>query len=113
MEKPNKFEPILEEPQKQVFLECLSDNSIRRIIPSITDVPKSVIEISRDENIPIRTVYRKIQFLADNKLVKISGAITESGKKFFLYKSKFRGISTSYINEELTVEVIHNVKTSN
>ena len=107
MEKFVNFK-FVEEDQKDMYLECLSNESIRKILISITDVPKSVIEISNEQNIPLRTVYRKIQFLYDNKLLKISGAITESGKKFFLYKSKIRGISSNFIEDELIVSVIAN-----
>ena len=107
MEKFVNFK-FVEEDQKNMYLECLSDESIRKILISITDIPKSVIEISNEQNIPLRTVYRKIQFLYDNKLLKISGAITESGKKFFLYKSKIKGISSNFIEDELIVRVIAN-----
>ncbi len=107
MEKPVNFK-FVEDDKKDLYMDCISDESIRKILISITDIPKSVIEISNDQNIPLRTVYRKIQFLYDNKLLKISGAITESGKKFFLYKSKIRGISSHFVENELVVRIIAN-----
>lgn len=107
MEESINFK-FVEDEKRDLYMNCISDESIRKILISITDIPKSVIEISSEQNIPLRTVYRKIQFLFDNKLLKISGAITESGKKFFLYKSKIRGISSHFVENELVVRVISN-----
>ena len=88
------FEEIIEENLQTVFLNCMADFNLRSILFSIIDEPKSMLQICQENNIPLRTVYRKIQYLLDNKLLKISGAISYTGKKFFLYKSKIRAIST-------------------
>ncbi len=79
---------------QNVFLDCMSDSSLRDILFTTVDEPKSMLQISKGNNIPLRTVYRKVQYLLDNKLLKISGAISDTGKKFFLYKSRIRSIST-------------------
>ncbi len=108
MEKINNYRQVLEDDQKEILLECISEEPIRKILIAITDVPKSVMEISKEENISLRTVYRKIQFLYDNKIVKISGGITDNGKKFFLYKSKIKGISSHFLNNEISVSILPN-----
>jgi hypothetical protein len=46
--------------------------------------------------------------LSDNKLLRISGNISEDGKKSFLYKSKVKGIQTKYENGSVNVELILN-----
>ena len=79
----------IEETEKQDnLLDILSDKYCREIIESITNKPKSVIEITDETGIPMSTVYRRIQTLHDNNLLRTSGTITEDGKKLFLYKSK-------------------------
>ncbi len=108
MEQTSNFRSVTEDYQKEILLECLSDEPIRKILISIMDIPKSVIEISKEENIALRTVYRKIQYLHDNKILKISGGITENGKKFFLYKSKIKGISSQFLGKEIIVSVLPN-----
>lgn len=99
---------ITDDSLKQTLLVALSDDSSRKILDAIIDVPKSILEISNDTQVPMRTVYRKIQSLHDSKLLKISGTITDSGKKYFLYKSKIHSITVSYQKNSLTVSMIKN-----
>jgi DNA-binding transcriptional ArsR family regulator len=94
--------------RKDKLLEILSDKYCRTIIESIMDKPKSAIEIVSETKIPVSTVYRRIQILSDNKLLRISGNISEDGKKSFLYKSKVKGIQTTYDNGALNVELVLN-----
>jgi predicted transcriptional regulator len=70
--------------------------------------PKSAIEITAETRIPISTVYRRIQMLHDNKLLFTSGTISDDGKKFFLYKSKVKGIQSNFNNGQVEVELILN-----
>ena len=99
---------ITDDSLKQTLLSALSDDSSRNILDAIIDVPKSILEISNDTQVPMRTVYRKIQLLHDSKLLKISGTITDSGKKYFLYKSKIHSITVSYQKNNLIVNMIKN-----
>ena len=99
---------VTDEKLKQVLLEVLADSSSRMILDVIIDVPKSMLEISKETQVPLRTVYRKVQLMHDSKLLKISGAITESGKKHFLYKSMIHSIITSYHSRILTVDITKN-----
>jgi len=105
-------ENITNENLKQDLLNILSDEHSRKILDAIIDVPKSILEISNDTKVPMRTVYRKVQSFHDSQLLKISGNITDSGKKYFLYKSKIRSISAAYHQNNLVVNVIKN-NTSN
>ena len=99
---------ILDGDLKQILLTVLSDDASRKILDAIIDVPKSILEISVTTQVPIRTVYRKIQTLHDSQLLKISGTITDGGKKFFLYKSKINSITVSYQKNNLIVNMIKN-----
>jgi len=85
---------IEESERKNDILEILSDKYCRTILESIMYVPKSAIEITAETNIPMSTVYRRIQSLHDNKLVATSGMITDDGKRLFMYKSKIKGIQS-------------------
>jgi predicted transcriptional regulator len=74
--------------------------------------PKSAMEIASESKIPISTVYRRLQTLYDNKLVKISGSISEDGKKYFLYKSKIKAISISCDCNDLEITIVPNIEVS-
>ncbi len=94
--------------RKEVFLEILSDKYCRLILESIMNSSKSAIEISRDKDIPLSTVYRRIQQLHDSHMVRTSGVITEEGKRLFLYKSKIKEVNTRFYNGEISVDVVFN-----
>ena len=99
----------IEEHEKQDnLLEILSDKYCRAILESIMYSPKSVIEITAETKIPMSTVYRRIQQLHDNKLLQTSGMITAEGKRLFLYKSKVKGIQSSFNAGKIEVELILN-----
>jgi len=94
--------------KKDSLLEVLSDKYCRTILETIMYKPKSAIEITAETRIPISTVYRRIQMLHDNKLLFTSGTISGEGKKFFLYKSKVKGIKSNFNNGQVEVELILN-----
>ena len=99
---------IEETERKDSLLEVISDKYCRAIIESTMHKPKSAMEITAETKIPISTVYRRIQTLHDNKLLSTSGSISIEGKKFFLYKSKIRGIQSTFNDGQIVVEIILN-----
>jgi len=99
---------IMDEDQKQVILEILADKYCKLILHNTLEEPKSAMEISNEKNIPISTVYRRLQTLYDAKLLAISGSINQDGKKYFLYKSKVKSISLKCDLEITTIEVVPN-----
>ena len=99
---------VEEQEKKDSLLEILSDKYCRAILASTMYKPKSAIAITRDEKIPMSTVYRRIQQLHDNKLLATSGMITEDGKRLFLYKSKVKGIQSTFNDGKTEVELILN-----
>ena len=106
-----KLQPAyrIEEPErKNNLLSVLSDKYCRIILESTMYKPKSAMEITAETKIPISTVYRRIQTLYDNKLLGTSGAITDEGKRLFLYKSKIRGFQSAFNDGQIEVELILN-----
>ncbi len=99
---------IEETEKKDSLLEVISDKYCRTILESTMYKPKSVMEITAETKIPISTVYRRIQTLYDNKLLRTSGTITNDGKRLFLYKSKIKGIQSNFCNGQVEVEIILN-----
>jgi len=106
IQKTGKIE---DDQKKEAILGIVSDRYCRQILYSTIDKPKSVMEISYENKIPISTVYRRIQTLHDNKLVKVSGLISSEGKKYFLYKSKVKAILSSYDGNQIEIQVIPNI----
>jgi predicted transcriptional regulator len=82
----------------------LGDSYCITILKTVKEIPKSVVEIHYDTRIPISTLYRRIQILHDMNLLRISGSITDDGKKSFLYKSKIKSIEIKF-DDELDVKI--------
>ena len=109
MQTQIQLRKIEEDETKETIVKAFGDKYSRTILEATIDSPKSVVEITALTGIPVSTVYRRIQELHDKKLLSISGSINDDGKKFFLYKSKLRGITTSYSDGVLTVAILPNV----
>ena len=95
--------------RKDAILEILADKYCRGIIETTMEKPKSAMDIAADSKIPISTVYRRLQSLHDNKLVAISGMISDDGKKFFLYRSKIRSLCASFTGNYIEIEIVPNI----
>ena len=79
-----------------------------RIVSSIIERPKTAVEISKATNIPISTVYRRLQFLQEHKMLKTSGGLNKDGK-YFVYLSKLKTISTFFDGSNTMVSVTPNL----
>ena len=104
---------IEESDMKDAILEIMSDKYCRAILEATMDKPKSAMEISAESKIPISTVYRRLQTLHDNKLLGISGSISDDGKKYFLYRSKIKAISSSFHGNHVEIEIVPNPVSEN
>ncbi len=99
---------IKDDNRKQIYLQILSDQFCMGIISSIIDGPRTAVEIAKVANIPISTVYRRLQFLQENKMLKTSGGLNKDGK-YFVYLSKLKTISTFFDGENTWVSVTPNL----
>lgn len=75
----NRAQPIImqlsmqEETKMDTILDTVSDRYSRTILKATLNKPKTALEISAEYQIPISTVYRRLQNLHDAKLLRISG----------------------------------------
>jgi predicted transcriptional regulator len=99
---------VEDDQKKEAILEVISDKYCRSILETTMNEPKSAMEISSECKIPISTVYRRLQNLHDNKLLGISGSISDDGKKYFLYRSKVKSITTNFSGSFIEMQVVPN-----
>ena len=100
---------LIDEPERQqVYLQIISDQFSMRIMSAIIPEAKTAVQIGKETNIPISTVYRRLQLLQENKMVKVSGGINKVGK-FFVYQSKIREISTFFDGKSMRIYVTPNI----
>ena len=69
--------------------DLLIDNTNRAILQAIMAIPKSTSQLCEECHIPTSTAYRKMQKLAEHKMIRKIGTINKSGKREILYKSNF------------------------
>ena len=94
--------------RKQTYLDVISDRFSIKIITNIINDPKTAVDISKETDIPISTVYRRLQLLQENKLLKITGGINNNGK-FFVYQSKIKEVEITFNKELMRVFVTPNL----
>ena len=94
--------------RKQTYLDVISDRFSIKIITNIINEPKTAVNISKETDIPISTVYRRLQLLQENKLLKITGGINNNGK-FFVYQSKIKEVEITFNKELMRVFVTPNL----
>jgi predicted transcriptional regulator len=95
--------------EERDLLKALGDECTRTILLSMIDEPKSAIDITREKKIPISSVYRKIHWLENARLIKVKGfVITGDGKKYHLYQSGIRTIQVTLSRGEVNVSFTDN-----
>ena len=99
---------IKDDERKQIYFQILSDQFCMGIISSIIVNPKTAVEIAKTTTIPISTVYRRLQFLQEHKMLKTSGGLNKDGK-YFVYQSKLKTISTFFDGSDTWVSVTPNL----
>ena len=66
------------------------DKQIEKILSVIRYEPKSAYQISKESGVSICSVYRKLKFLKEKNLLKVSGTITEEGVRINKYLNALR-----------------------
>ena len=108
MQISQPIKPIVDNEKKKIYLQVLSDHFCLAIISDIISNPKTAVDISKNTKIPISTVYRRLQFLQENKMLKTSGGLNKDGK-YFVYLSKLKAASTFFDGSEIWVSVTPNL----
>jgi len=101
---------VMSDERKKAVIRALLDDQSRLILASTMLVPKSVIEITREQRIPITSAYRKVKELKESGLLKVERIVlTDDGKKFELVKSTIRSASVQFHEGLLDVDIIGNI----
>ena len=86
-------------------LEFLRDRYAKLILKS-TITPKSALQVSKETEIPIGTVYRRLEFLKTKGFLKVRGYI-ENGNKIMTYHNKSRRYNISNPRISLLLDIIN------
>lgn len=91
------------------IIQALSDEYARKIILSATLKPKSVEDLTKENDIPMSTCYRRVHELVGEGIMMIDKIIiTPEGKKFETFRSAFRSIQINFEAGELVIDAVPN-----
>ena len=97
---------VNDEVEKQRILAALADHYSRNILTATIERPMSALELSRQYNIPVTTVYRRIEELVQaGLLAAVQSGRSKDGKWYDLYRSLLRSINVSFENGNVTIDV--------
>lgn len=100
---------VVEEQAKQRILAAIADEYSRKILTATISDPMSAPELSKKYDIPITTVYRRIEELVEAGLIAaVKSGRTTDGKWYDLYRSLLKRIDVSFENGDVRIEVIVN-----
>ncbi|HUK26816.1 MAG TPA: helix-turn-helix domain-containing protein [Candidatus Acidoferrales bacterium] len=100
---------VSDEPAKQRILAALADEYSRKILTATIQDPMSALELSKKYEIPITTVYRRIEELVEaGLLAAVKSGRTTDGKWYDLYRSLLRRIDVGFEKGDVRIEVMVN-----
>ncbi len=100
---------VSDDPSKQRILAAMADEYSRKILTATIQEPISALELSKKYEIPITTVYRRIEELVEaGLLAAVKSGRTTDGKWFDLYRSLLRRIDVGFENGDVRIEIIVN-----
>ena len=93
----------------QAIVQGLADEYSRKIILSAIPRAKSVEDMSRENDIPLSTCYRRVHELLDSQILLVEKIIvTPDGKKYELLRSAYRAITVSFDGGQIKVDAVIN-----
>jgi len=97
---------VSQEQAKERILAAIADEYSRKILMSTRDEAVSALELSKNYEIPITTVYRRIDELVQGGLLSaVRSGKTVDGKWYDLYRSLLNRIDVSFKEGNMQIEV--------
>ena len=100
---------ITDPTRVQALVQSMGDEYSRKIMLSAIPAAKSVEDMSRENDIPLSTCYRRVHELLDAQILVVEKIIvTPDGKKYELLRSAYRAVTMSFDAGVMRVEATVN-----
>lgn len=100
---------ITDSARIQAIVSSLSDEYSRKILLSAIPGAKSVEDLSKENDIPLSTCYRRVHELLDSQILIVEKIIvTPDGKKYELIRSAYRSVTVNFENGAIKVDAVIN-----
>jgi DNA-binding Lrp family transcriptional regulator len=92
-----------------MLVAALSDDYSRKIMLATITAAKSVEDLSKENDIPLSTCYRRVHELLDARVLVVERiVVTPDGKRYELLRSAYRTITVNFENGIMKVEALVN-----
>jgi DNA-binding Lrp family transcriptional regulator len=96
---------ITDPARVQALVQGLADEYSRKILLSAIPAAKSVEDMSRENDIPLSTCYRRVHELLHEQVIIVEKIIlTPDGKKYELMRSAYKSVSISLLGGVMKVD---------
>lgn len=100
---------ITEASRVQALVQGLADEYSRKILLSAIPAAKSVEDMSKENDIPLSTCYRRVHELLDAQMLLVERIIvTPDGKKYELLRSAYRAVNVTFDGGVMKVDATIN-----
>ena len=100
---------ITDPARVQSLVQGLADEYSRKILLSAIPAAKSVEDMSREDDIPLSTAYRRVHELLDAQLLVVEKIIvTADGKKYELLRSAYKAVTVNFVGGVMKVDAVVN-----
>jgi predicted transcriptional regulator len=87
------------------ILDTIGDEHARRVLASISREPKPAKDLAEECDLSLPTVYRRLEMLAEYKLVADRTLVSEDGNHYKVYESKFESTVISLQDDQYQVRI--------
>jgi DNA-binding transcriptional ArsR family regulator len=98
---------MADDDSNEVILDTIGDSCARDILVALARRPRSVKELAGDLDYSRPTIYRRVDKLRDNQLVRERTLVSKDGNHYNVYECNFDGTLVSMEDGGFEVEVYH------
>lgn len=100
---------ITDKATAQALVQALSDEYARKILLSAISAAKSVEDLSKENDIPLSTCYRRVHELIDARILLVERIIvTQEGKRYEMVRSAYRTVQVDLEDGTMKVNALVN-----
>ncbi len=93
----------------EALTQVMTDEYTRKILVSAIDKPKTVEDLSKENDIPISTCYRRVHEMVGGGILMVQRVVVSpDGKRYELYRSAVRGLKISLDGTSFSVDATPN-----
>ena len=94
-----------EERPIEKLLDTIGDEKARDVLAAVSEEPRSARELGESLDMSLPTVYRRIETLEENDLVRSETYVAEDGNHYDVYESNFDSTVIRLEDEQYDVRI--------